>query len=326
MKTFLRISVLANLVLLGGVFCLLKDPHEEKTTPESASSETKATTPTAVFHIKAATPEKRPERFRWSRLESSKNYRVYIANLRAIGCPEATIEDIVRGDVDRAFSWERNQLGLDGSGSGPWSRSQERRLVASLLNPQLPVEGAGSAQGAESQMADNNDSGTTGDAAPQHGEANQAEENPVGEAAQASVPTKRALVPTPSYPLFLQHVNWDALGFTASQQEAIAQVRQQFLSTVSSPNQDPGDAAGQNPNPSNANTTTANSNPNGLANLTQWQKAMQNANGQLHDLLGSQGYEAYEQQQYWYWYQPQAVAANAEGDPLSLDLNAFSVK
>src|ERR1043165_5400469 len=38
------------------------------------------------------------ERFLWSRVESS-DYKQYIANLRAIQCPEATIRDIIITDV-----------------------------------------------------------------------------------------------------------------------------------------------------------------------------------------------------------------------------------
>ena len=69
---------------------------------------------------------------------SGKDYRVYIANLHAVGCPEATIEDIVRGDTERAFAWERNQLSLDGyrprslvAGAGSATRGQpvERSVI-----------------------------------------------------------------------------------------------------------------------------------------------------------------------------------------------------
>ena len=40
--------------------------------------------------------------FRWSEVEST-DYRVYMANLRAIGCPERTIRDIIVADVDQLF-------------------------------------------------------------------------------------------------------------------------------------------------------------------------------------------------------------------------------
>lgn len=40
--------------------------------------------------------------FRWGDVESA-DYRVYMANLRAIGCPERTIRDIIVADVDQLF-------------------------------------------------------------------------------------------------------------------------------------------------------------------------------------------------------------------------------
>src|SRR5436853_5301622 len=40
--------------------------------------------------------------FHWSSVESP-DYREYIANLRAIGCPEETIRDIVIADVNKLF-------------------------------------------------------------------------------------------------------------------------------------------------------------------------------------------------------------------------------
>src|SRR5947208_8054614 len=41
--------------------------------------------------------------FRWGSVESP-DYREYIANLRAIGCPEETIRDIVIADVNKLFA------------------------------------------------------------------------------------------------------------------------------------------------------------------------------------------------------------------------------
>lgn len=45
----------------------------------------------------------------WRRVEST-DYREYIANLRAIGCPEATIRDIIIADVDQLFAEKLQQL------------------------------------------------------------------------------------------------------------------------------------------------------------------------------------------------------------------------
>ncbi len=226
---------------------------------------------------------------------SVKDYGVYIANLRAVGCPEVTIEDIVRGDTGRAFSWERSQLGLDGSGAGPWSRSQEMHLVVSLLSGSSSTETGASAQSTENPGQGNNNS----------------------EVAQASVPPQNEGVAAPAYPLFLQNANWSALGFTTSQQAAIAQVRQQFLGEVNNLTPNTGDSANQTPKSANP---AASSVP-----LSQWQKALQNADDQLQALLGAQGYAAYKQQQYYAWYQPQ-VLANAGSGNLTINPEAFSSK
>ena len=43
------------------------------------------------------------ESFHWAQLESS-DYRVYLANLRAIGCPESTVRDILIADVNDLFA------------------------------------------------------------------------------------------------------------------------------------------------------------------------------------------------------------------------------
>jgi hypothetical protein len=43
------------------------------------------------------------EPFRWAQVESS-DYRVYLANLRALGCPEQTVRDIIIADVNDLFN------------------------------------------------------------------------------------------------------------------------------------------------------------------------------------------------------------------------------
>jgi hypothetical protein len=48
----------------------------------------------------------RRENFTWEQLQSA-NYATLIKNLRAIGCPEQTIRDIVITDVDRAYARRR---------------------------------------------------------------------------------------------------------------------------------------------------------------------------------------------------------------------------
>ncbi len=53
--------------------------------------------------------------FHWSQVEST-NYVDYIANLRRIGCPAATVRDIIRADLDQAL----HRDGADRSGQTQW--------------------------------------------------------------------------------------------------------------------------------------------------------------------------------------------------------------
>jgi hypothetical protein len=290
MKAMLKASILLNLALLGGMIFVLANQREKETAlthgltvanaPEPAEAVPVPVAPASVQSDVEAAP------FRWSRLVSAKDYRTYIANLRAIGCPESTIEDIVRGDTQRAFSWERRQLNLDGSGKGPWSQAREMQLVSGLLRGQSSIAPAALEPGAKNPIGPNSD----------------------GEVAL-------------SYPLFLQDVNWNAVGFAADQRAAIAQVRQQFQSEINNLNQSPGNTANQNAGAGDTAHPSANPNPSDSTGLTQWQTALQNADDQLQALLGAQGYEAYKQQQYYAWYQPQILAGNQTINP-----EAFSSK
>jgi hypothetical protein len=45
----------------------------------------------------------------WRSIES-QDYRTYVKNLRAIGCPEQTVRDIVSADVVQAFAAKRNEM------------------------------------------------------------------------------------------------------------------------------------------------------------------------------------------------------------------------
>lgn len=300
MKTTLRISRILNLTLLGSLIFLLTHQPKPTSAPAPALPEAGTSAPAAA-PPPPATSAAESSPFRWDQLISAKDYRIYIANLRAIGCPEATIEDIVRGDTDRAFSWERSQLGLDASGTGPWSQSREMELVASLLGGQVPVRTATLAQSTRHPRGADGGS----------------------EIAQSSVPLADANTKTPAYPLFLQNRDWSALGFSADQQAVIAQVRQQFQNATANLNQSPGDAANPAPDAGSPDGASTSPNPGDSAALAQWQKALQNADDQLHGLLGAQGYMAYEQQQYYAWYQPQVEAVAASGEPLTINPAAY---
>jgi hypothetical protein len=65
--------------------------------------------------------------FNWSQVEST-DYRQYIANLRAIGCPEITIKDIIMTDVMRLYAQRRGQYSVNGRPFKFWETNEKREL------------------------------------------------------------------------------------------------------------------------------------------------------------------------------------------------------
>ncbi len=107
----LLISIFLNLALLGWVVSLLLMHPRQMTS--SATTNATITTRAPGAQSKAAhdfppqlvaTPWTTP--FDWRQVESS-DYKEYIANLRAIGCPEKTIKEIICADVNDLFSARR---------------------------------------------------------------------------------------------------------------------------------------------------------------------------------------------------------------------------
>ena len=108
--------------------------------------------------------------FTWNGIEST-NYPTYIANLRAIGCPEETVRDIIITDVAKLYARRRAALrtqgqpykfwqtgdGTDGS-ANPELQNQlralekeERGLVKTLLGVDLQTELAKYSEGDDAQ-------------------------------------------------------------------------------------------------------------------------------------------------------------------------------
>lgn len=269
MKSSLKISLLLNLGLSACLIVVLKS-YQEKT----AVAPPQAFTPSSstVIPLKPAVLARpSPKPFHWSQLESTNDYRVYVANLRAIGCPEPTVQDIVRGDAWRGFSFQRNQLGLDGSGTGKWSRLQEAQTVASLLGEPIPVaETDVSAQSSDNRAQPMAGTATTETSAgtavaSQAAEVSGETQNAIQQSAH------RVTMSAPAYPLVFQNVNAD-MGLSDSQKAAIQQLQQQFVNDIGGPNQDP-------------------SNP---AYLAGWQNAQKNVDNMLLIYVGWQVYSKYQ--------------------------------
>lgn len=241
--------------------------------------------------------------FRWSQLESSKNYQTYIANLRAVGCPEATIADIVKGDTERTFAWERNQLGLSETGNGPWSRQAEMRLVAHLLGEPTVTETATLGQNwGNVTVTENNGHEVTRPTVAADSPASHRLAAGNGQIAALSSPSS-AETGVPAFPSFRQNANWSASGLTADQPAAKASPQPQYQSAPgdSNPNNPVNQSLGPPPQAPDAPPTD----PNSSAPFPSAQERMQK-----------------ELYQYYVWYQPQVIAATAEGVPLIINPNA----
>jgi len=64
-------------------------------------------------------------RFHWRQIEST-NYEQYVARLRAIGCPEKTLDDIIIADVDRHFAARQRAARLE---LPFWTGGRQRRTA-----------------------------------------------------------------------------------------------------------------------------------------------------------------------------------------------------
>ena len=110
----LLISIFVNLALIGWIISL-RVAHPRQMTNSATTNSTTKTRPPAE-ESKAvqdfppqfvATHQAKP--FDWRQVESP-DYKEYIANLRAIGCPERTIKEIVTADVKDLFAARRDAI------------------------------------------------------------------------------------------------------------------------------------------------------------------------------------------------------------------------
>jgi hypothetical protein len=110
----LSISILLNFALIGWVISLRVAHPRQMTGPATTNDTTKTHAPTKQSNAPRDFPPQfvaahRPTPFDWRQVESP-DYKEYIANLRAIGCPEQTIKEIVTADVKNLFSARRTAI------------------------------------------------------------------------------------------------------------------------------------------------------------------------------------------------------------------------
>jgi hypothetical protein len=132
----LIVSIAANLLMAGAVVHFARQ-RRVLATPRSHVTTTVVTN---IIPPPPATNAAPPvltndSRFHWSALESAE-YPTYIANLRAIGCPELTIRDIVLPDIEELYRKKRRELAVErdfwisGPARAAADRERDRKLVA----------------------------------------------------------------------------------------------------------------------------------------------------------------------------------------------------
>src|SRR6266436_5402014 len=102
-----RFSLLLNVVFIASLAVVLasRRKHAQSNTPSAQLLPQAA--PERLDNPHGTIPTVQP--FRWSQIESP-DYRVYVANLRGIGCPEQTVRDIIRADVGSLYAAKRKEL------------------------------------------------------------------------------------------------------------------------------------------------------------------------------------------------------------------------
>lgn len=290
MKTILKTSILLNLVLLTGLIVVVEQKRTDHHDSSSFTDDKLEAQSTQVLHsIKSTQVTSAP--FHWIQLESTNGYQIYINNLRAAGCPGPTVQDIVRGDVERAFAFERNQLGLDDSSSGLWSLQAAKQLEAKLLGlsapgePALPTQKSHGSTSSSGEMASGNNqplssSGST---------VAQIEDN--SSSGNENMP--------------------NAAGFAAARNSNANQY-QKTTEVVDASDSKNSSALQSGNDSSNPNSTSADYLPSSQAT------------DPLLLSMGARDYMIYEQQLYTVWFQNQIETADAAGEPLTINPDDFS--
>src|SRR5688572_2161136 len=94
----LSITILASIAYLNS----RKTPQRSVSSP-AETAEQPAPVRERRIPVKAPIASSTTEKFDWSQLEST-DFKTYMANLRAITCPEETIRDLIVADVNKLFA------------------------------------------------------------------------------------------------------------------------------------------------------------------------------------------------------------------------------
>jgi hypothetical protein len=133
-RTILAVSIAANVVLLAVAVALgwhRPKPSDDRGTPVTAAAPENVSTEATLraseqeeagFEVKPPVPSL----FHWSQVES-EDYREYMANLRAMGCPEPLIRDMILAELQEAF--RKRHGGIQRKPVPPWAGRDRRQAV-----------------------------------------------------------------------------------------------------------------------------------------------------------------------------------------------------
>jgi hypothetical protein len=291
MRTILRISICLNCALLSCLVFLLLNGGAARPRAE-APAETENPAPVAEGAVPAAgaspTAEARP--FRWSQIESA-NYRTYIANLRGIGCPEQTICDLVKSDLDSLYASRRQPLEDKLATIGVAERTalqralqelanQEASAVRALLAAPLTAANTTSASSAvtppsgsvRQESADVTSMPLSSQyAAPSASPLNMRTSQAAVEATPSSG-SRQAPSAVISLPLAFHEIDPSVVNLSPLQAQVVNDLRQKFIQDIGGLNQDPNDPAYG----------------------ARWQASQPQADLDLCGMLGSNAFQSYQ--------------------------------
>jgi hypothetical protein len=129
MKNVLVTSLCLNAVLLGAVaFVAVRRPAPPTENQPSLIAELSGgkAQPAPTTRSRSAPASGGQGAFHWSQVESA-DFKQYMDNLRAIGCPEETIRDLVIAEIDKMFAARFTALAVETQKFEYWSRRSKAR-------------------------------------------------------------------------------------------------------------------------------------------------------------------------------------------------------
>lgn len=119
------VSVLINCALATAMILRPKAPKVPVAAPAEVSADAPAL-PVRVLTRSAATTASVPAgQFNWDQVETP-DFQQYIANLRAIGCPEETIRDLIIAEINKLYAPKFAALVADGNQFTYWKPKSKK--------------------------------------------------------------------------------------------------------------------------------------------------------------------------------------------------------